>query len=111
MPFDMHEYPEREYEYDEHDEGQDDEHDVPAAVPGIELRIAINGEPVILADSLRLHSIAKLAGAGERDWYQLLYATIERARDGDGKVVPVLGLPQLTIQIRPVMLTEPPEGD
>jgi len=41
----------------------------PASFPGIELRVSVDADPVLQADSVHLHLIAKYAGCEGDDWY------------------------------------------
>ncbi len=71
---------------------------------GIELRVSVNGQPVILADSVRLHLIAKFAGYG--GWHNLLSpidgpATVVECHPGHLVPIPI------TVEVKAVELSDP----
>lgn len=77
---------------------------VPPSDPGIELRVSIKGVPFILADSARLHYIAKFGMSlpNEEGWHELLSGAFSGVI-GDGTPGGSFASGALSIHIRPVM--------
>jgi hypothetical protein len=78
--------------------------------PGIDLRISLSAGPIVVADSLRLHYLARYAGhkVGGDDWYTLLRMPWLRMSAAEGSAGLFVPKPTelFVVELRPTMLTD-----
>lgn len=80
------------------------------SVPGIDLRISLSAGPILIADSVRLHYLAKFGGMNEDGWYTAMilpWLTVNGAELADeGRLWVPKPQELIKVEFRPIMTAD-----